>query len=165
LRGYLNSCSDNRRAGLKAALAGGLRPSANKLFSAPLVGPMLGNVRDHIESQQNDDRPSYMHRGLRRPRQLKPDLARFSELLNFRLFRQHRSNAEVGSLDQHVRSTPDSRRRYADRSARFVPKAVDREFPFNPDPDCFGQDPHPEELPPALSLRGHLAATDTQSVS
>ena len=23
-------------------------------FSAPLVGPMLGNVRDHIESRQND---------------------------------------------------------------------------------------------------------------
>ena len=29
-------------------------------FSAPLVGPMRGNVRDHIESQQNDHRPSYM---------------------------------------------------------------------------------------------------------
>ena len=44
-------------------------------FSAPLVGPMLGIVRDHIESQQNDHRPSYMpYRGLRRPRQLKPDL-------------------------------------------------------------------------------------------
>src|SRR5260370_40207963 len=44
-------------------------------FSAPLVGTMLGNVRDHIESQQNDHRPSYMpYRGLRRPRQLKPDL-------------------------------------------------------------------------------------------
>jgi hypothetical protein len=28
LREYLNSCSDNRRAGLKAALAGGLLPSA-----------------------------------------------------------------------------------------------------------------------------------------
>jgi hypothetical protein len=23
-------------------------------FSAPLVGPTLGNVRDHIESQKND---------------------------------------------------------------------------------------------------------------
>jgi hypothetical protein len=44
-------------------------------FSAPLVGPMWGNVRDHIESQQNDHRPSYMpYRGLGRPRQLKPDL-------------------------------------------------------------------------------------------
>ena len=44
-------------------------------FSALLVGPMLGNVRDHIESQQNDHRPSYMpYRGLRRPRQPKPDL-------------------------------------------------------------------------------------------
>ena len=44
-------------------------------FSAPLVGPMLGNVRDHIELQQTDHRPSDMpHRGLRRPRQLKPDL-------------------------------------------------------------------------------------------
>ena len=43
-------------------------------FSAPLVGPMLGNVRDYIESQQNDHRPSYMsYRGLRRPRQLEPD--------------------------------------------------------------------------------------------
>src|SRR6478736_70955 len=43
-------------------------------FSAPR-GPMLGNVRGHIESQQNDHRPSYMpYRGLRRPRQLKPDL-------------------------------------------------------------------------------------------
>ena len=44
-------------------------------FSAPLVDPMLGNVRDHIESQQNDHRPSYMpYRGLQRPRRLKPDL-------------------------------------------------------------------------------------------
>jgi len=44
-------------------------------FSAPLVGPMLGNVRDRIESQQNDHRPSYMsYRGLRRPRQLKRNL-------------------------------------------------------------------------------------------
>ena len=44
-------------------------------FSAPLVGPMLANVRDHIESQQNDHRASYIsYRGLRRPRQLKPDL-------------------------------------------------------------------------------------------
>jgi len=29
-------------------------------FLAPLVRPMRGNVRDHIESQQNDRRPSYM---------------------------------------------------------------------------------------------------------
>src|SRR6476469_1673651 len=44
-------------------------------FSALLVGPMRGNVRDHIESQQNDHRPSYMpYRGLRRPRQLNPDV-------------------------------------------------------------------------------------------
>ena len=44
-------------------------------LSAPLVHPMLGNVRDHIESQQNDHRPSYMpYRGLQRPRRLKPDL-------------------------------------------------------------------------------------------
>jgi hypothetical protein len=45
-------------------------------FSAALVGPMPGNVRDHIESQQNDHRPSYMpYRGLRRPRQLNADTA------------------------------------------------------------------------------------------
>jgi hypothetical protein len=44
-------------------------------FSAPLVRPMRGNVRDHIESQKNDHRPSYMpYRGLRQPRQLKTDL-------------------------------------------------------------------------------------------
>src|SRR6476660_2959079 len=44
-------------------------------FSAPLVGPMRGNVRDHIESQQNNHRPSFMpYRSLRPPRQLKPDV-------------------------------------------------------------------------------------------
>ena len=56
-------------------------------FSAPLVGPMLGNVRDHIESQQNDHRPSYMpYRGLRRPRQLKPDLCRIFGAPQFATF-------------------------------------------------------------------------------
>jgi hypothetical protein len=44
-------------------------------LSAPLVRPMRSNVRDHIELQQNDHRPSYMPcRGLGRPRQPKPDL-------------------------------------------------------------------------------------------
>src|SRR6478736_3020378 len=74
-------------------------------FSAPLVGPMLGNVRDRIESQQNDHRPSYIsYRGLRRPRQLKrnlceifgaPQFSTFSTASVIFFFRQHRSFSEV----------------------------------------------------------------------
>jgi len=48
-------------------------PADEQNFSAALVGPLPGNVRDHIESQQNDHRSSYRpYRGLRRPSQLKP---------------------------------------------------------------------------------------------
>jgi hypothetical protein len=69
------------------------------------------------------------------------------------------SKSEVGSLDQHVRSIPDSRHRSADRSGPFRAKSGRSRIPFNPDPDCFGQDLHPEELPPSSlaprSSRGH----------
>src|SRR5882672_3683313 len=54
---------------------------------------------------------------------------------------------------------------HCSRHVCFVPKAVDRKFPFKPDPDRFGASPHPGELTSALSRRGHLAASDTQSVS
>src|SRR5882762_5187178 len=60
-------------------------------------------------------------------------------------------------------STADIRQRGG--HVRKVPKAVDRKFPFKPDPDRFGASPHPGELTSALSRRGHLAASDTQSVS
>ena len=81
-------------------------------FSAPLVGPMLGDVRDHVKSQQNDHRPSYMpHRGLRRPRQLKPDLCEIFGAPQVRLFRQHRSKSEVFLPARHVRCALKSGRR------------------------------------------------------
>src|SRR4030081_225667 len=56
-------------------------------FSAPPVRPMRRNVRDHIESQKNDHRPSYMpYRGLRRPRQLKTDLCEIFGATQFSTF-------------------------------------------------------------------------------
>ena len=83
-------------------------------FSAPLVGPMLGNVKDHIESQQNDHRPSYMpYRGLRRPRQLKPDLCEIfgvSSIFDFfdsidpernAASRQSRASSAVANMPSH----------------------------------------------------------------
>jgi hypothetical protein len=46
-----------------------------------------------------------------------------------------------------------------------VPKAVDREFPFERDPDRFGQDLHPREMTSALSRAEAISRPDTQSVS
>jgi hypothetical protein len=49
---------------------------------------------------------------------------------------------------------------------RFVlAKAVDREFAFTQVQIASGKTRIQKDCPPALSLRGHLAATDTQSVS
>ncbi len=56
-------------------------------FSATLVRPMRRNVRDHIESQKNDHRPSYMpYIGLRRPRQRKTDLCEIFEATQLSTF-------------------------------------------------------------------------------
>src|SRR5258707_815781 len=63
---------------------------------------MLGNVRDHIESQQNDHRPSFMpYRGFRRPRQLKPDLSKIFGAPQFSTFstasvKPRNSDAQMG---------------------------------------------------------------------
>src|SRR3981081_2386931 len=56
-----------------------------RIFSAPLVRPTRGDVRDHIDSHKSDRRSSYLsYRGLQRRKQRKTDLreifgaARFS---------------------------------------------------------------------------------------
>src|SRR5712691_9717825 len=44
-------------------------------FSAPLVRPTLGDVRDHIDSRKSDQGLSYMaYRGFERQRQLRTDI-------------------------------------------------------------------------------------------
>src|SRR5258707_14663570 len=78
-------------------------------FSAPLVGPMRGNVRDHIESQQNDHRPSYMpYRGLRRPRQLKPDVCEIFGAPQFSTFSTASTQSGSRPRGGCVRSRPKS---------------------------------------------------------
>jgi hypothetical protein len=51
-------------------------PLAHELnFSAPLVRPTLGDVRDHIDSRKSDQGLSYMsYRGFEREGQLRTDI-------------------------------------------------------------------------------------------
>ena len=96
-------------------------------FLAPLVDPMLGNVRDHIESQQNDHRPSHMPcRGLRRRRQRKTDLREIFGAAQFSTF----STASVKNGPRGLKSSAHRRSRCGTggprRSARFPDRSRPR---------------------------------------
>jgi hypothetical protein len=69
----------------------------DKIFQPPLVGPMLGNVREHIESLQNDHRPSYSLQRLAATETTKTSEVRMlNREVGFALNNGHRQPALLG---------------------------------------------------------------------
>ena len=88
----------------------------NKTFQPPLAGPMLGNID---RSKTIIDLRTFLQRLAATETTKTLTFARFSELLNFRLFRQHRSNPEVRARNWEVRSSPVNAHRQPGLSGPF----------------------------------------------
>jgi hypothetical protein len=91
---------------------------------------MRSNVRDHIESQKNDHRPSYMPcRGLPRPRQLKLDLCEIFEAPQFSTFstasvKRRNTRKEQMISDSGGRACPGFVGCQSTRRAHYASRAV-----------------------------------------